>query len=156
RRVLDNREAERTERVLSLVRDCMDVPDSKSAAALMRAMQHRRTHIAIVIDEFGGTAGLVTSGDILEETVGELTDEYDATPSQVEHLANGSVRVSARFDVDDVGDLFGVPIVDDDVDSVGGLVAKQLGKVPIPGSFVEVNGLRFTAESPAGRRNRIG
>src|SRR5699024_3832305 len=110
RRVFDNREAESTERVLSLVRDCMYVPDSKSAAALMREMQHRRTHIAIVIDEFGGTAGLVTIEDILEEIVGEITDEYDAPPSQVEHLANGSVRVSARFDVDDVGDLFGVPI----------------------------------------------
>jgi CBS domain containing-hemolysin-like protein len=112
--------------------------------------------VAIVVDEYGGTAGMVTIEDILEEIVGEITDEYDAPPDDVEHLSNGSVRISARFDVDDLQELFGVPIEDDDVDSVGGLMAKHLGKVPIAGSEVEVDGLRFVAEAPRGRRNRIG
>lgn len=156
KRVFDNRDAEATERVESVMRPCLYVPDSKPAAELLREMQAQRTHVAIVVDEYGGTAGMVTIEDILEEIVGEITDEYDAPPDDVEHLANGSVRISARFDVDDLQELFGVPIEDDDVDSVGGLMAKHLGKVPIAGSEVSLDGLRFVAEAPRGRRNRIG
>ena len=156
KRVFDKHDAETTERVESVVRDCMYVPDSKPADDLLREMQAQRTHVAIVIDEFGGTAGMVTIEDILEEIVGDITDEYDSEPDAIERLSNGSVRISARFDVDDLGELFGTPIEDDDVDSVGGLLAKYLGKVPIPGSHIEVDGLRFEAESPAGRRNRVG
>ncbi|WP_262851713.1 hemolysin family protein [Mumia quercus] len=156
KRVFDNRDAEATERVESVMRPCLYVPDSKPAAELLREMQAQRTHVAIVVDEYGGTAGMVTIEDILEEIVGEITDEYDAPPDDVEHLANGSVRISARFDVDDLQELFGVPIEDDDVDSVGGLMAKHLGKVPIAGSEVLLDGLRFVAEAPRGRRNRIG
>lgn len=156
KRVFDKHDAETTERVESVIRGCMYVPDSKPADDLLREMQAQRTHVAIVIDEFGGTAGMVTIEDILEEIVGEITDEYDSEPDAVERLSNGSVRISARFDVDDVVELFGTPVEDDDVDSVGGLLAKHLGKVPIPGSHIEVHGLRFEAESPAGRRNRVG
>ncbi|KHL12055.1 CBS domain containing-hemolysin-like protein [Mumia flava] len=156
KRVFDSREAETTERVESVMRECTYVPDSKPAADLLREMQAQRTHVAIVIDEYGGTAGMVTIEDILEEIVGEITDEYDAPPDDVEHLSNGSIRISSRYDVDDLGDLFGVPIDDDDVDSVGGLMAKHLGKVPIAGSEIEMEGLRFVAEGPTGRRNRIG
>lgn len=156
KRVFDNRDAETTERVESVMRPCLYVPDSKPAAELLREMQAQRTHVAIVVDEYGGTAGMVTIEDILEEIVGEITDEYDAPPDDIEHLANGSVRISARFDVDDLQELFGVPIEDDDVDSVGGLMAKHLGKVPIAGSEVSLDGLRFVAEAPRGRRNRIG
>ncbi|WP_370618915.1 hemolysin family protein [Mumia sp. Pv 4-285] len=156
KRVFDNREAETTERVESVMRPCLYVPDSKPAADLLREMQAHRTHVAIVVDEYGGTAGMVTIEDVLEEIVGEITDEYDAPPDDVEYLANGSVRISARYDVDDLQELFGVPIEDDDVDSVGGLMAKHLGKVPIAGSELALDGLRFVAEAPSGRRNRIG
>jgi CBS domain containing-hemolysin-like protein len=110
----------------------------------------------VVVDEYGGTAGLVTIEDVLEEIVGEITDEYDVARVDVEHLANGSTRVSSRYPVDDLEDICGVAIDDDDVDTVGGLMAKHLGRVPIAGSVVEVDGLRFEAEAPAGRRNRIG
>jgi len=156
KRVFDNHAAETTEKVDSICRPCMFVPDTKAADVLLREMQANRTHVAIVIDEFGGTAGMVTIEDILEEIVGEITDEYDDEPDEREELSDGHWRVSARFDVDDLEELFGIPVEDEDVDSVGGLMAKHLGTVPIPGAVVEVNGLRFQAQAPQGRRNRIG
>ena len=156
RRVFDRHEAEQTERVDSVMRPVMYVPDSKPIDGLLRDMQAERKHIAIVVDEYGGTAGLVTIEDVLEEIVGEITDEYDVEQKDVEHLANGSIRVSSRFAIDDLEELCGVAVEDDDVDTVGGLLAKHLGRVPIAGSVVEVNGLRFEAEAPTGRRNRIG
>ncbi|WP_313404887.1 hemolysin family protein [Aeromicrobium sp.] len=156
KRVFDNHAAETTEKVESICRDVMYVPDTKHADDLLREMQAQRTHVAIVIDEFGGTAGMVTIEDILEEIVGEITDEYDDEPDEREELSDGAWRVSARYDVDDLEELFGISFRDEDVDSVGGLMAKHLGTVPIPGSVVEVEGLRFEAQAPQGRRNRIG
>ena len=156
KRVFDKHEAESTERIESIARACLFVPDSKPVDALLREMQSKRMHVAIVVDEFGGTAGMVTIEDILEEIVGEITDEYDVEPDAVERLSGGGVRVSSRFAVDDLGELFGIELEDEDVDSVGGLMAKHLGKVPIPGSEVEVEGLLFRAEDPTGRRNQIG
>jgi magnesium and cobalt exporter, CNNM family len=156
RRVFDRHEAESTERIESVMRQALFVPDSKPVDELMREMQARRMHVAIVVDEYGGTSGLVTIEDILEEIVGEISDEYDVAAADVEQLANGCVRVSSRLPVDELGDLFGMDLDDDDVDSVGGLMAKHLGRVPIPGAQVELAGLRLTAETPAGRRNRIG
>lgn len=156
KRVFDNHAAETTEKVESISRDVMFVPDTKHADDLLREMQAQRTHVAIVIDEFGGTAGMVTIEDILEEIVGEITDEYDDEPDEREELSDGAWRVSARYDVDDLEELFGIAFHEEDVDSVGGLMAKHLGTVPIPGSVVEVEGLRFEAQAPQGRRNRIG
>jgi len=156
KRVFDRHEAETTERVDSVMRGCMYVPDSKPVDVLLREMQAARMHVAIVVDEYGGTAGLVTIEDILEEIVGEITDEYDVEPDQIERLGEDAVRVSTRLPVDELGRLFGIQLDDEDVDSVGGLMAKHLGKVPIPGSQVEVEGLLLQAESPAGRRNRVG
>ncbi len=156
RRVFDRHEAEQTERVESVMRPVMYVPDSKPIDALLREMQSERKHVAVVVDEYGGTAGLVTIEDVLEEIVGEITDEYDVEHIDVEHLANGSTRVSSRYPVDDIEHICGVAIDDDDVDTVGGLMAKHLGRVPIAGSVIESHGLRFEAEAPAGRRNRIG
>jgi CBS domain containing-hemolysin-like protein len=119
-------------------------------------MQAQQTHVAIVVDEYGGTAGLVTIEDVLEEIVGEITDEYDVETALVEALPDGALRVSARLHVDELAERLGVELEDDDVDTVGGLLAKQLGRVPIPGAQVWVQGIEITAEETQGRRNRIG
>jgi CBS domain containing-hemolysin-like protein len=156
KRVFDRRAAESTERVESVMRPVFHVPDSKPVDDLLREMQAQRRHIAVVVDEYGGTAGIVTIEDILEEIVGEITDEFDSREIAVEALDDGSTRVPARFPVDDLDEITGIEIEDDEVDSVGGLMAKHLGKVPIPGSRVQVEGLVFLAEEAKGRRNRIG
>jgi len=165
RRTHVNREAE-AEPVSAVMRQATYVPDSKPVADLLREMQRDRIHVAVVIDEYGGTAGLVTIEDILEEIVGEITDEYDREAPPVEALADGAFRITARLPVEELGELFGIELDDEDVDTVGGLLAKALGRVPIPGSGAEVpvpledelpiTAIRLTAESTAGRRNRIG
>ena len=158
RRVFDHAEAETTERIEPLMRPVHWVPDSKPADELLSEMQARRQHISVVVDEYGGTAGLVTIEDILEEIVGEITDEYDEAEIETVVLDDGSVRVSSRYPVDDLDELFpGFHVTrEDEVDSVGGLMAMYLGRVPIPGSGVEAHGLHFEAEAPRGRRNRVG
>jgi CBS domain containing-hemolysin-like protein len=158
RRVFEHREAEQSERVESLMRVPYFVPDSKPADALLRDMQSARVHMAIVVDEYGGTAGLVTIEDILEEIVGEIADEYDTAAPEVAVLADGAFRVLARMHVDDFADLIDIEIDSEDegIDTVLGFVAKRLGRVPIPGANVDVDGWRLTAEQGAGRRNRIG
>jgi CBS domain containing-hemolysin-like protein len=156
RRVFDKHEAETTERVESVMRPTLFVPDTKPADVLLREMQAQHTHVAILVDEYGGTAGLVTIEDILEEIVGEITDEYDVGPDDVQRLPNGTLRVSSRLAIDDLGELFDVELEDEDVESVGGLMAKRLGRVPIPGAEIDVEGLHLVAEAPTGRRNRLG
>jgi CBS domain containing-hemolysin-like protein len=131
------------------------VPESKPVDDLLREMQAARTHMAIIVDEYGGTAGLVTIEDILEEIVGEITDEYDVERPPVEHLDDGSIRVTARLPVEDLGELFDVEVDGDEVETVGGLLAQALGRVPIPGANAAVDGLLLTAEGTTGRRNRI-
>lgn len=160
KRAFDHREAESTEKVEAVMRAPFFVPDSRAADELLREMQSNRTHIAVVVDEYGGVAGLVTIEDILEEIVGEIADEYDVEerPS-VETLADGSLRVSARLHVDDLAEILDLDVEAEefeDVDTVGGMLAKVLGKVPIPGASVEVAGLRLSAESATGRRNQVG
>ena len=118
KRVFDRHEAETTERIETVLRPVMYVPDSKPVDALLREMQSQRTHVAVVVDEYGGTAGLVTIEDLLEEIVGEITDEYDQAEVEVEHLTTGAIRVSLRFHVDDLHEACGVAIEDDDVDTV--------------------------------------
>jgi len=147
--------AARGTRVEDVMRPAVFVPESKPVDELLREMQGRRTHIAVVIDEYGGTAGLVTMEDVVEEIVGEITDEYDVERPPVEHLAGGAVRVTARLPVEDVAALFGVELPGDEVETVAGLLAQALGRVPIPGATAVVSGLRLTAESAGGRRNRI-
>ena len=133
------------------------VPESKPVDELLREMQARRIHMAIVVDEYGGTAGLVTIEDILEEIVGEIADEYDGHQRPpVEHLSDGSMRITSRLPVDDLAELFHLELPDeDDIDTVGGLLARELGRVPIPGAQANYAGLSLTAESTGGRRNRI-
>jgi CBS domain containing-hemolysin-like protein len=144
--------------VSQIMREATYVPESKPVDDLLREMQAARTHIAAIVDEYGGTAGLVTIEDILEEIVGEITDEYDvAERPPVERLADGSARVTARLPVEDLGELFDVELPDDadEVETVGGLLAQALGRVPIPGAAVELGRLRLVAEGTTGRRNRI-
>ncbi len=141
--------------VESAVREAVFVPETMLVDDLLRDMQAKNFHIAMVVDEYGGIAGLVTIEDLLEELVGELTDEHDRAEPVVEHLGDGLVRVPARLPVDELGELFGLELDDDDVDSAGGLLAKALGKVPIPGAEVAVAGLHLQAERAGGRRRQI-
>ena len=132
------------------------VPDSKPVDDLLREMQAARIHLVVVVDEYGGTAGLATIEDILEEIVGEITDEHDREGPRIENLPDGSVRVTARLPVDELGELFDVEIEDDgNVETVGGLLAQALGRVPIPGATATVAGLVLVAEGARGRRNTI-
>jgi len=155
RRDFDEPGAEFTERIDSVMREPYWVPESKPVDDLLREMQARRQHVAVVVDEYGGTAGLITIEDILEEIVGEISDEYDPEEVQADEVGPGLFRVPSRFPVDDLEELFGFDVEEEDVDSVGGLMAKHLGLVPIPGSTVEAHDLRFVAESASGRRNKI-
>ncbi|WP_144658897.1 hemolysin family protein [Paenarthrobacter nicotinovorans] len=139
----------------SLARDVRYVPESKPVSDLLRELQQESTHVAIVIDEYGGTAGLVTLEDLIEEIVGEIVDEYDAAAEEAVDLGDGQYRVSARMSIDDLGELFDIELDDDEVDTVGGLLAKALGQVPIVGSSVEVNGVFLKADRLEGRRNRV-
>jgi CBS domain containing-hemolysin-like protein len=153
----EHRECEAVEKISSIMRPATFVPESKPIDELLKEMQARQIHLAIVIDEYGGTAGLVTIEDILEEIVGEITDEYDQEQPPVEWIEDGRrARVTARLPVEELEELFDVRIDAEDVDTVGGLLARQLGRVPIAGSVATVEGLQLTAESLAGRRNRIG
>ncbi len=155
-RIHEHPEGEKVETVESIMRPATFAPDSKPVDDLLREMQARHVHMAIVIDEYGGTAGLVTIEDILEEIVGEIADEYDRERPPVEWLADGSARVSARLSVAELAELFAVTVDAEDVETVGGLLGHALGKVPIAGSVATVSGLRLTAENLTGRRNRIG
>jgi CBS domain containing-hemolysin-like protein len=155
-RGLEYRDGESVEKVESIMRPATYVPDSKPIDELLREMQTRQSHVAIVIDEYGGTAGLATIEDILEEIVGEIADEYDQEQPTVEWLSPDIARVTSRLPVDDLADQFGVTIDAEDIETVGGLLAQALGRVPIAGSAATVAGLRLTAENLAGRRNRIG
>jgi CBS domain containing-hemolysin-like protein len=149
-------EGAKSTKVEDVARPPICVPESKPVDELLREMQAHRTHIVIVIDEYGGTAGLVTIEDILEEIVGEITDEYDVERAPIERIDDDTVRVTARLAVEDLSDLFGVSIPDrDDVETVGGLLAESLGRVPIPGARACTYGLELIAESAGGRRNRI-
>ena len=156
RRTYVHREGESVEKVESVMRPALFVPESKPVDELLREMQAKQTHVAIVVDEYGGTAGLVTIEDVLEEIVGEITDEYDVETPLVEELEDGALRVSTRLHLDELSERIGVELEDDDVDTVGGLLAKHLGRVPIPGAQVFLHGIELTAESAIGRRNRIG
>ena len=157
RRVFDSKDAEHTETVASIMREATFVPDSKDADDLLRFMQANRVHLAIVVDEFGGTAGLVAIEDILEEIVGEIADEYDTAAPEIAELEDNAYRVSSRLSIDTLADLLDIEIDADEegVETVGGLLARRLGMVPIPGAQVLEQDWMLQAEAGAGRRNRI-
>nr|WP_220490965.1 hemolysin family protein [Tessaracoccus sp. MC1627] len=156
KRVYDFPDSERRETVAELMRPATFCPDSKPVSNLLRDMQLSHSHLVVVVDEFGGTAGLATIEDILEEIVGEIVDEYDLDAPVIADLGEGRYRISSRLPVDELGALFGVDLDDDDVETVGGLMAKQLNVVPIPGARTVVGDIELIADRAVGRRHQIG
>ncbi|GGC82949.1 membrane protein [Tersicoccus solisilvae] len=144
-----------TATVDSIARPVRFVPESKPVADLLSELQREGTHVAIVIDEFGGTAGMVTLEDLIEEIVGDIVDEYDSERPEIEDLGDGRYRISAQLAVEDLGELFDMELEDDEVDTVGGLLGKAIGKVPIVGSEARIAGIDLHAERLEGRRNRV-
>lgn len=128
------------------------VPESQMADDLLRQMQRERFHLAMVVDEYGGIAGLVTMEDLIEELVGEISDESDLASDDIDELGDGRYRVPARYNIEDLGDLFGIELADDDVDSAGGLLTKALGELPRLGASVVIAGLRLTVDRVERRR----
>ncbi len=143
--------------VAEVMRPAVFIPDSKPLDDLLKEMQLDRIHIALLVDEYGATAGLVTIEDVLEEIVGEIADEYDTNEvAPVEELGDKTFRVSARLPIEDVGELYDIEFGEDlDVDTVGGLVALKLGRVPLPGAEVVSHGLRLRAEGERDPRGRL-
>jgi CBS domain containing-hemolysin-like protein len=140
--------------VLDLARDATFIPENKPVARLMREMQESKFHIAIVADEYGDVAGLITLEDCLEELVGEIVDEYDAEESELERFEDGSLLVEGGLNIGDLSDELGIDIPHEDFDSVGGFVFSSLERVPEPGDAVDFEGFTFIAESVEGRRVR--
>ncbi|MGB3476905.1 MAG: hemolysin family protein [Mycobacterium sp.] len=143
--------------VAQVMRPAVFMPDSKALNALLEDMQRSRYHMALLVDEYGAIAGLVTIEDVLEEIVGEIADEYDqGEVAPVEELGGNRFRVSARLPIEDVGELYGVEFDSGlDVDTVGGLLALELGRVPLPGAEVVSHGLRLRAEGSRDSRGRV-
>jgi magnesium and cobalt exporter, CNNM family len=135
-----------------ILREPYVVPESKKVADLLREMQQRRVHIAIVVDEYGSTAGLVTIEDLLEEIVGEIADEYDREEAQIEPVDEHTFRVSGRLPIDDLNDFLDVELPQEEWDTVAGLMYSLLGAVPTQGETVSYDNLTFTAERVQGRR----
>ena len=143
--------------VVEVMRPAVFIPDSKPLDDLLKEMQRDRVHMALLVDEYGATAGLITIEDVLEEIVGEIADEYDTDEiAPVEELDDKVFRVSARLPIEDIGELYDIELDDDlDVDTIGGLLALQLGRVPLPGAEVIWNGLRLRAEGGSDHRGRV-
>jgi len=144
-------------RVGEVMRPAVFVPDSKPLDALLREMQRDRNHMALLVDEYGAIAGLVTIEDVLEEIVGEIADEYDTDEvAPVEDLGDKTYRVSARLSLEDLAELYDIDVDEDlDVDTVGGLLAHELGRVPLPGVEVTWDSLRLRAEGGRDHRGRV-
>lgn len=138
--------------VKDILRPAHFVPESKKVNELLRELQRKHQHMAIVVDEYGGTAGLVTLEDVLEELVGEIFDEYDLEEIPVERLDDETIRVDARMSVDEVNELLGVRLEHEDIDTIGGFVVGLLGRIPNPGDQVDSGSLTFRVEEMDGRR----
>ena len=151
----ENPKLARESSLADIARKAVFVPESKPVDDLLREMQANSTHIAIIIDEYGGVAGLATMEDVIEEIVGEIADEYDKDVPDIDDLGDGRMRVNARYSLVDLGELFELELEDQDVDSVGGLLAKTLGRLPKFGDRVVVSGLTLIADRIEGRRKRL-
>jgi len=145
-------ESDREAKVSSLARSPTFVPETKKVAELLREMQTQRVHMAIVVDEYGGTAGLVTIEDLIEEIVGEIVDEYDKEEPLVEPIDDDTIRVDAKMPIDEVNELLDADLPHEEWDTVGGLVFGLTGRVPSPGEKVRFDSIEFTTERVSGRR----
>src|SRR5690606_37644701 len=141
--------------VRPIARPAVFVPESMRAETLLQRMKRDAVHVCIVIDEHGGISGLITLEDLIEELVGEIADEYDRGPAEIVDVGGGRFRVNSRLPLEDVGDLFGLQLEDEDVDSIGGLLGKALGQIPQPGATVTVDGLVLTGGASRGRGRGI-
>ena len=150
--VRDERVGKSGQAVRASMRAAKFVPESKEVSDLLREMQEEKFHMAIVVDEYGGTAGLITLEDLLEELVGDIVDEFDVEQPTVERLDDGSVMVNAGYSVDDAGELLGADLPHGPWDTVGGLMLDIVGRVPAAGDSVEADGFRLTALDVRGRR----
>ncbi|CAB4616202.1 MAG: CBS domain-containing protein [Actinobacteria bacterium] len=138
-----------------IARPVIFVPESKPVDDLLREMQLSSTHIAVIVDEYGGVAGLATMEDVIEEIVGDISDEYDREVEDVEDLGGSRFRVSAKYSLVELGEQLGIELEDEDVDSIGGLFAKELGRLPSKNDEVNVSGLVISADRIEGRRKRL-
>lgn len=141
--------------ISTLAKPALFIPESKKADDTLRFLQREQNHLAMVVDEYGGIAGLVTLEDLMEELVGEISDEYDAEVVEVHDLGDDRYRVSAKYSLDDLADVYDIDIEEDDVDTVGGLLAKLLGRLPQGGSTAQTPDLVLVAEKPDGRNQRV-
>jgi CBS domain containing-hemolysin-like protein len=158
KRALDHHEAEQSEIIEQHMRPANFVPEIKMADELLKEMQRDQIHLAVVVDEYGGTAGIITIEDIIEEIVGEIEDEFDDGEDHFTWLSPDKARANATLHIEDLADELKIVISDsdfEDVDTIGGLMAQKLGRVPIAGSTISLNGWSITSERPLGRRRRI-
>lgn len=153
--VLRRAEEAETAPVTRIMKPAMFVPELQRADELLRQMQREANHLALVVDEYGGISGLVTLEDLIEELLGEISDEHDREDPEVVEQSDGSFIVSARLPVHRLGELFELDLEDDEVDSVGGLVAKELGRLAENGDTVVVAGIELTAVETERRRQRL-
>jgi CBS domain containing-hemolysin-like protein len=153
--VLRRSDEAETQPVTRIMKPALFVPELQRADDLLRQMQRESNHLALVVDEYGGISGLVTLEDLIEELLGDISDEHDRETPDVEQQGDGSFVVSARLPVDELGELFGIELEDDEVDSVGGLVAKELGRLAEEGDAVTVAGIELTALETERRRQRL-
>ena len=158
RRALDHHDAEQSENIEQHMRPATFVPEIKMADELLKEMQRNQIHLAVVVDEYGGTAGIITIEDIIEEIVGEIEDEFDDGDDDFVWLSPDKARANASLHIEDLADELKIEISEsdfEDVDTIGGLMAQKLGRVPIAGSTVSLHGWSITSERPLGRRRRI-
>ena len=158
KRALDHHEAEQSENIEEHMRPATFVPEIKMADELLKEMQRNQIHLAVVVDEYGGTAGIITIEDIIEEIVGEIEDEFDDGEDHFTWLSSNMARANASLHIEDLADELKIEIDESDfegIDTIGGLMAQKLGRVPIAGSTISLNGWSITSERPIGRRRRI-
>jgi CBS domain containing-hemolysin-like protein len=158
KRALDHHEAEQSENIEQHMRPATFVPEIKMADELLKEMQRNQIHLAVVVDEYGGTAGIITIEDIIEEIVGEIEDEFDDGEDHFTWLSSDMARANASLHIEDLADELKIEINESDfegIDTIGGLMAQKLGRVPIAGSTISLNGWSITSERPIGRRRRI-
>ena len=141
--------------IAALAKPAVFIPESKKVDETLRFLQREQNHLAMVVDEYGGIAGLVTMEDLIEELVGEISDEYDLDVDEVLPLGADSYKVAAKYSLDDLADLYDIDIDEDDVDTVGGLLTKLVGRLPEADSMGETTDLRLVAEAPGGRNQRV-